>query len=157
MRVPLAAGLAASVLAVVVAAPAGAKVVPQKSIAGVTLGLTPQQVAKLKGKPTSTRYVRNEIIGRVRIDRFGSLTVMYGGDTADATSIDIETTSRRERTANGIGVGSTRKTLRAKVKGVTCEGRLCSIGAFEPGRTVTTFRIDSRARVSSISIGIVVD
>jgi hypothetical protein len=72
----------------------------------------------------------------------------------------IRTTSLLERTARGIGVGSTKAQVKARVDNVRCANesgfRHCFVGKFLPGRTVTDFRIRN-GRVSSVSIGFVID
>ena len=76
------------------------------------------------------------------------------------TLTQIETTSPKERTASGIGVGSTRAQVRAALSGETCEGTAtaghCYLGAFEPGARVTDFTFRN-GRVSRVVLGIVID
>jgi hypothetical protein len=59
-----------------------------------------------------------------------------------------------------VGVGSSERRLRRRLKGERCQTvsgyRSCSIGAFEPGRVVTDFRI-RRRHVVSVVVGRVVD
>ena len=76
----------------------------------------------------------------------------------------IATNRGNERTAAGIGVGSRRTTLRARLRGERCRTfrvpepvRSCTLGTFLPGRAVTDFRFDSRLRVGSVLVGLVID
>ena len=137
------------------AAAADARVVIGKSIAGVTLGSPVERAIERLGQPESDRQVADEIQGTVRVVDFGATVVRAGASSGMVQSID--TTSRAERLGNGIGVGSTRKTLRAKVKRVRCSGRICSVGQFVPGATVTTFRIGSTGKITAIGLGYVID
>jgi hypothetical protein len=72
----------------------------------------------------------------------------------------LRTSSTRERTARGVGPGSTEAQLRARVAGVRCRTesgfRHCWVGRFLPGRVVTDFRI-RRGRVASVLVGYVLD
>ena len=73
---------------------------------------------------------------------------------------DVFTTRPGERTARGVGVGSTEGEVRAKVAGVRCRTesgfRHCFVGRFLPGRRITDFHI-RRGRVTSVEVGFVVD
>jgi hypothetical protein len=68
------------------------------------------------------------------------------------------TSKGKERTAEGVGKGTMRKTLKAKLTHVKCSRkRSCHIGSFTPSKKVTEFRIDSKGRISTISVRYVVD
>ncbi|HXD59946.1 MAG TPA: hypothetical protein VN606_18615, partial [Thermoleophilaceae bacterium] len=73
----------------------------------------------------------------------------------------ISTRSRRERTARGVGVGSTENDVVSKVTHSRCDTianvRTCHVGKFEPGRRVTVFLMSRRGHVSSVTVGFVVD
>lgn len=73
---------------------------------------------------------------------------------------NITTTGRRERTSRGVGVGSTERAVRTRVRNVRCEtvagSRSCHVGSFRPGRRVTDFKI-RRGRVYEVVIGFVID
>lgn len=158
----LPAALGATVVALAVAAPAAdAALVVQRSIAGVRLDMTEAQVRARLGEPSATRTVPAEILGTYRELRYG-LTRISVFDGEDRRVFSITTTSRRERTAAGIGVRSRERFVREKVRGVRCATefgvRACTVGRLEPGRTVTTFRIDrSTGRVTRVSLGRVID
>ena len=69
-----------------------------------------------------------------------------------------------ERTKEGVGKGTTRKQLRAKLKGEKCRTfrqpkkiRICWLGSFTPSRPITEFRIDSKGRVNNIRVATVID
>ena len=76
----------------------------------------------------------------------------------------IRTRSGEERTKEGVGKGSTRKDLRAKLTGEKCRTftrpkriSICWLGSFTPSKPITEFRIDSKGRVNNARVGIVID
>jgi hypothetical protein len=149
------------------AAPAGATIVPGKGMAGVELEDCQEVVISKLGDPDST-VTRMDFAGSYTLYRYNArgLRITFrpnGGNTCNST-VAIFTSKGQERTAEGIGKGSRRKTLRAKLRGEHCRTfrvphrvRTCYLGSFQPGTIVTDFRIDSKARVSTVSIGLVID
>jgi hypothetical protein len=97
----------------------------------------------------------------VRVWSYGLTRVTFDGDRRSARVIGLETTSRRERLANGVGVGSTKATVKRRVRGVRCLVEFdydhCFLGAFRAGRVVTDFAIDRRGRVGRIVVARVID
>lgn len=160
MRLLPAAALVA--LALLPAATADASVVVGQSIAGVKLGDDPAAVRDALGKPTSTKTQKDAILGTVTFLRFGLTTVLLGpGSGADAATISIRTTSTKQRTKSGVGVGTSLTALKSKVSGVSCNKitgglGLCSVGKALPGRVVTDFRI-KHGKVAEIDLGRVID
>lgn len=153
--------LAAVLSGLLVPAVADAALVVQKSIAGVELGMTREQVEAVLGEPSEVNRPTNEIFGGYTELRYGLTYVSLFADTGGEV-FNLHTTSKRQRTSHDVGVGSSERTLRRHVKGVSCETaygrRTCIVGRLEPGRVVTTFRINRRTRrVSSVSIGRVID
>ena len=144
------------VVLLVGAAAASAAIVPQRGIAGVRLAMTRAQVRAVLGAPAAAVHGRNEF-GSFTVYRYRGLRVTFQGNRA-VTS--IVTTRASERTAAGVGVGSTEGQVRAKVAGVRCRTesgfRHCFVGRFLPGRRVTDFRI-RRGRVTSVTVGFVLD
>ena len=76
----------------------------------------------------------------------------------------IRTTKAEERTKEGVGKGTTRKTLRTKLKGEKCRTfkqpkqiRICWLGSFTPSKPITEFRIDSKGRVNNVRVATVID
>ena len=148
---------AASVLvALVSAAAAAAAIEPQRGIAGVRLGMTKAQVRATLGAPRSAVHGSNEF-GSFTVYRYRGLRITFQGNR---TLTDLFTTRPTERTARGVGVGSTEGQVRAKVAHVRCRSeaglRHCFVGRFLPGRRVTDFRI-KHGRVTSVDVGFVVD
>lgn len=143
-------------LALVAAPTASPRIVVQKSIAGVALGMTKAQVrAKLGPPPTEHRGTN--VFGRWTEFVYARVSVTFqSGSRVTA----VRTTSRRERTARGVGPGSTEAQLRARVAGIRCRTgsgfRHCWVGRFLPGKVVTDFGI-RRGRVASVLVGYVLD
>jgi hypothetical protein len=143
---------ASSLAALVVAPPAGAVIVVQQGIAGIRIGMTQAKVRAKLGKPRSFKHGTNEF-GKYTELRYRGLRITFQGDR---TVTSIWTSSPRERTARGIGVGSTRAAVRARVEGVRCGRGHCFVGRFLPGRRVTDFFLRN-GRVSAVVVGFVID
>lgn len=147
-------------LALAVPATAAAKIVVNVSIAGVKPGDSLTAVRNTLGTPSSVRNGSNDF-GPYSELRYASrgLSVFSQGKRV-ATS--IETRSARERTAGGLGVGSTLSAVRAAFRREQCSAlngkvRLCNVGALVAGRRVTTFRFTTSGKVNEVSVGVVID
>ena len=152
--------LATAVALLSLCAPAGATIVPQRGMLGVELGDSVREVRSKLGAPDGIRFVDNEIIGRQRIYHYGRTAIAFNGASRGARVINMTTRSRRERLANGVGVGSTKREVMRKVAGVKCpvdEMFHCYLGRLLPGRRVTDFRIGRNGRVTHVSVGRVID
>jgi hypothetical protein len=149
------------------AAPASATIVPGKGMAGVELGDCQARAIEVLGPPAKT-FGRTDFAGFVSTYTYTrrglKLEFRRGpGECLELTS--ILTTKGKERTKEGIGQGSHRRTLRRKLRGEKCETfrlpnrrlRSCRLGAFRPGRPVTDFRISSKLRVTTVRVAIVID
>jgi len=135
--------------AVLVLAPAAeAKVVVQESIAGVKLGMTSAQVRAVLGKPHHVTYKPDQVEGSVKIFDYGPTDVILTRG-AQAQVLRVKTTSRAQRTSNGIGVGSTRAAIKRAFPRATCVERICAIG--DPAAT-TTFHLTTSGRVHTVSL-----
>ena len=156
LRLPLAGALAAvAALALPAAAPALVQV--DKGIAGARLGNTVAEVHAALGRPRRVANGRNDF-GSFRQETYaGGIVVFYQG-ARSVTS--VVTTGLGDRTAKGIGVGSSEAAVRANVPGVRCEtivgSRSCHTGAFRAGRRITDFFI-RRGKVTRVTVGIVID
>ncbi len=153
MRVLL---LSVLVLSLALPAAVGATIVPQKGIGGVTIGMTQKQVRAKLGRPTRVERGSNDFGDYVTF-HYPSYQVHFQG-VSNVTQID--TTTPKERTASGLGVGSTIAQVKAKLKGEHCEGPRggghCYLGKFLPGAHITDFTFRN-GRVWNVTVGIVID
>jgi hypothetical protein len=152
--------LLAIALALAPAGVAQAKIVPQHGIAGADLGMTQSQVRHVLGKPDQITHLHNDFSGTTDlIYGYGPTNVTFSGTGLPVTM--VRTTSRGQRTARGVGVGSSRTSVRSRVPGARCRtdaGRPhCYVGSFTPGRTVTDFILSGKGRVEAVTVGIVMD
>ena len=88
---------------------ASALIVPQRSIAGIELDMTRPEVRAKKGDPRRVEHGTNDF-GPYTTFRYGRLWVVFQGN-AGATAVSTRRTG--QRTAEGIGVGSSEAELRA--------------------------------------------
>jgi len=146
----------AIIAAAVLASSAAATIIAQQGIAGVKIGMTKSKVRSVLGAPRSVKTGSNDF-GRYTILKYGGLQVFFQGDTI-LTS--VSTTRTAERTASGVGVGSTEGQVKAKIKGVKCKTdsrfRHCYLGQFTAGHRVTDFAI-KRGKVHRVDVGLVID
>ena len=144
------------VVSLAFAAPALATIVPQHGMRGVTVGMSPAKVKGTLGKPAKTTQGTNDFGHWVQFD-YAGLTVGFQSGSG-ATS--ISTAASGERTATGIGVGSTIQDVLAKVPAVKCVNDVgyvhCYVGTWTPGEIVTDFSLKS-GRVSRVLVGRVLD
>jgi hypothetical protein len=148
-------------LSLVLAAPAGAVIVPQKGMAGARLGQCIDTVLAKLGPPDKTfgkREPTGEFVETYTYKKLGIKVRFFQGPGSCLVAGEFFTSKGRERTAEGVGKGTMRKTLKAKLRHVKCDRkRSCHIGSFTPSKKVTEFRIDSKGRISTISVRYVVD
>jgi len=153
--------LGAAMLTLFMAPIAYARIVPQRGIGDIDLGMTRAEVVRTKGKPDGERLVRNEIIGPQRMVRYGKTRAFFGGFRRNAAVVTVNTRDPAERTRSGVGVGSTVAEVRRGVRGIACRNEFgfhtCFKGRFRPGERVTVFDIARRGRVSLVLIGFVID
>jgi hypothetical protein len=139
---------AALIAALALVTPAHARIAVNRSVAGIGLGMTYKEVRAVLGRPTLTTVGNGS---RDLIYRKHALVVTL----LRSRVVIVSTTSRRERTRAGVGVGSTEGALRRRVPGVRCGDkaavRFCRVGSIRPGRRSTTFHIDA-GRVITITV-----
>jgi hypothetical protein len=149
---------AAVIVAVALALPVAAEstIVPQVGIGGVRLGMSQAKVRATLGKPISVTRGSNDF-GPYATFKYNGYRVHFQGLTAVT---QVETTTPKEKTASGLGVGSTKAQVQAKLSGVKCEGPRagghCYLGQFLPGKHITDFSFRN-GRVWNVTVGIVID
>jgi len=145
-----------TIAALAFAVAAAATIVPQKGIAGVSIGMSQGKVRSVLGKPSKVKH-GTDSFGPYTQFKYPRLSVLF---QSGSTVTQISTTRASEKTKTGAGVGSTEAQLRAKVKGLTCktEGgfRHCYLGSFRPHKQVTDFSI-KKGKVIRVDVGIVND
>jgi hypothetical protein len=154
--------LLAIALAPMLLAPAAAlaEIEPQRGIAGVRMGMTEPEVRAVLGPPVRAKGYRHEL-GPFRTLFYRGLGVTLrarGGPPFRVTS--VQATGREQRTAEGVGVGSPERRVRATLPRARCRTELglraCVLGVLRPGRKATAFVI-RRGRVVRVTVGIVID
>ena len=121
------------------AAPADARITVNRSVAGVGLGMTAGEVRAKLGRPslsTASDGARNLVY------RSRKLVVTI----VRSRVVLVSTRSRRERTAAGVGAGSSIAVVRARVARARCGVKagvgFCRVGSVRAGRRSTTFQIE---------------
>jgi hypothetical protein len=156
---PRLAILALCTAAAAIALPAAAQAMIQvdRGIAGARLDNTRGEVRAALGAPVRTRRGTNDFGPWLRYEYRGGITVLFQGRRRVSL---VTTTGRGDRTARGVGVGSTEAAVRARVRGVRCEtisgGRSCHTGRFTAGEIITDFVIRG-GTVRRASVGRVID
>jgi hypothetical protein len=134
------------------------RLVPQQGIAGVRLGMTQAQVRAIVGAPRRAERGATEIAPYLTW-HYRTYTVTFvGGRGARVTG--METRSRAERTATGVGVGSTRREVVAGIRGARCLREFgydhCYVGRWVPGGRITDLALRN-GRVTRVYVGFVID
>lgn len=150
-----AAVISAGALALTAGA-ATAAIVPQRSIAGVSLGASEATVRMVLGRPLQVQRGRNDFGPFTELGYRRLRFVLQGGQRVTA----ITTTRPSERTASGVGVRTPERVVLQRLEGVSCATsfmtRRCVIGDELPGQRVTVFFM-TRGKVSRVTIGLVID
>lgn len=129
------------------AAPASPpEIVVQQGLGDATLGMSEAQVKQLLGEPLRTDTLANDTgpYTELTYEEFSIAFQRGGSFTGGASSFFVR--GPGPRTGGGVGVGSTEEEVVAGVEGTTCEvldgRRVCYVGAYTSGETITEFQID---------------
>jgi hypothetical protein len=136
-------------------------IVVQASVRGIALGMTPTEVRDELGAPKASVVTPNPIIGKVRIWRYSGLRIMFDGVGPGRTVLSVTSTSKGDRTAADIGVGSRELAVQRLVRGVRCATRYgyrsCTVGGEKAGQITTDFSISGTGKVTRVTLSRVVD
>jgi outer membrane protein assembly factor BamE (lipoprotein component of BamABCDE complex) len=154
---------AAAIVALGAAAPASAEIVPQESIAGVSVGMSERQVVAVLGEPGNVAYRYGGSTGEdfFTTYRYGKRGVKVrfirrrAGNRVNTVEVYK---GRQELTATGIGITSHRDEVKAQVAGSRCKRydrtyAICTIGRGRIGDIQTTFWLNRRDRVKLVTLG----
>jgi hypothetical protein len=137
---------------------AHAVIVPQDNIAGVKVGMTAEKVLDVLGDPARTITNRDGIT--IYTYKRKGIKVSFKPNRANthwvAFGISVYQ-HRRQLTAEGVGLGDTRRTVRKKVPGVKCHRydpsyAICLVGSGKTGRISTTFWLNRRNKVKLVTL-----
>jgi hypothetical protein len=132
-------------------------IVPNRSIAGVAIGMTQAKVRAVLGPPLRVIHRSDEIAGTATEFRYRRLAVTFASDVSLTA---VHTTRTREHTRRGVGVGSSEADVTRLVGNVTCATefgrRGCHTGELLPGARITVFDI-RYGEVWRVRVGVVVD
>ena len=138
-------------LFVLVVPSSAAKVIPDACVDGVALWNTRAEVLSEKGLPLRKVRPNNlDIIWRYR-----DMTIYFAPyEPSDLLVVSVSSTNRTERTARGIGIGSSERAAKRAYPNLSCVTsngtRLCALPGWVAGR-FTELKI-TRSRVSEIRI-----
>ncbi|MFL5846552.1 MAG: hypothetical protein ACJ762_17850 [Solirubrobacteraceae bacterium] len=134
-------------------AAADARIVVQKSIAGVSVGMSRAKLVERKGQPLRRRSTGKGTYQVTLWSFAGPLDVGFQRRGPKVTS--VTTYDATQRTASGIGPGSTRKQVRAALKGERCNEFGCAIGSLAPDTVYTEFDFgsDGAGPVEWVAVG----
>ncbi|MFN8125708.1 MAG: hypothetical protein U0R64_04280 [Candidatus Nanopelagicales bacterium] len=120
---------------------------------GVTVGDPARRVRRLLGRPDSLEIGRNTF-GAFRMWHYSQ---RFHVDLRDGRVVGVSVQSRRMRTAQGIGVGSTVAQVQRAYDPVCAQvahdGDVCTLGDLLPGAVVTTLRASPGSRrISEVTV-----
>lgn len=159
-RLLLAAALTCAA-ALLAPSPAAAIIQLERGISGVRVGDTKSEVRQDLGQPRRIVNRMGELGPFTEFRYRGRITVtFFGGNAVTA----VATAGPGDRTARGVGVGSTRRQVRNRVPGVRCQNvpgpgpafAFCDRGQRGAGGRFTAFHIRN-GRVFRVTVGIVID
>ena len=137
------------------ASAAEARIDVDRGMAGARVGMTDAAARKVLGSPTSSRRVKNRNGARELRRSFEASGVRTVARRAGGGPYRVEiifTRSKKQRTRGGVGVGSSERTLRRKLSGITCttyastNGRARDCSTRGSSRRQTSFGVSLKTR-----------
>ena len=137
---------------------AGARIVLNKSIGGIQLGEAKSTVRHQLGAPAKTYPPSASTLYQTQWVYYGR-KLLIGFKNSHV--VQVYTQSRKQRTAGGIGVGSSRAAVKARIKGVMCthvkhySGQECVTSARHGAVYWTTdFHVGPKGHVTSVLVNV---
>lgn len=134
---------------------AGARIVVDQSIAGVSLGESMSQVRTHLGAPSSTPTTSGH---KSWLYKGRSLLVVFG---SKSHVLEVFTANPSQKTGSGVGVGSSEAAVKSHIRGVTCAhvppytGQECVVGVRHGSSTwATDFHIGPKGHVQNVLVNI---
>lgn len=131
---------------------ANSRIVLGRAIGGIAVGDERATIELRHGPGTVLSSVPNPALPPnrnwvIQVVRYPAAAVSVRFPTAEASITADRLTTRvaRYRTVKGIGVGSTRATLRQRHRNAVCSPTICRIGVKAKGRTITRFHLRAGA------------
>lgn len=143
---------------------ASALIVPQQSIAGIKLDMTRPEVKDRKGEPDRIIHGTNDFGAYTQFiykNSDGKKLIATFQGNAGATA--VRTNRRKQRTAEGVHVGSPESALHDAYPNLRCrtessDFRHCWTGRMRPGKRVTDYWIGiASGNVKLITVAYVID
>ena len=161
MRKHLIVGLVLAASLVVAVPSASARIVINKSIMGIELGMTQAEVMDEAGEPTKESVEEHVILGSQRVFKYGKTRVAFSGTNKKAQVIQVATKDPDQETGKGVGVGTSKRQIKRKIDKAKCEKfsgfRHCYVGKGSPGTPLTDFILNKDNRVKEIRLNLVID
>lgn len=152
--------------ALAVPASAGAVIVPGKGMFGIEIGMTDQQVLAVHPDPSGNITDRGGTTTYTYVPEGVKVSMDPDSSNTHYVVNHIVTTCGAERTAEGVGVGTAERNLRAKLAGERCrtfrvfspDRRDCYFGPCKAGTIVTLFHEGLKSHiVRSVTVARVLD
>lgn len=129
--------------------------VVNRSMGGIKWDATKAQVRRAVGKPRKKESDHGLSSWEYRHISVSFSSLSLSGERKKATVINLNTKSKKIRTKKGIGVGSTMRQVKRRVRGEDCFGvppaEVCLVSARKSGHGSTRFEI-RKGKVYMINI-----
>lgn len=135
---------------------ANAEIIPDVGMKGIKIDHRKKTVIRKLGEPNRIEKGVNDF-GKWQLLHYPR---KFKVTLQDKVVVQLRTSSRGERTATDVGVGSTKREVKDGLPGVTCERTVgilsCHTGNFEPGEVMTVFDF-KRGKVKLVTVARLLD